>query len=126
MSIAHSRLVASSSPAGPTIFPCRCFDRAPVECPHNPARAQGGAQPHWLSDTHNDYAAKLKQAASPAALWRTLQGGQVQVNPVEKRQVSTADLLGYLTARSPLGAVLMLLIQPHPDRSSVDLRRISR
>src|SRR5690625_863720 len=59
---------------GPPFFPCRCFDRGPVECPHNPARAQGGVQPHWLSGTDNDYAAKLKQAARPAALWRTLKG----------------------------------------------------
>src|SRR5690625_159432 len=47
-------------------------------------------------------------------------------NPVEKRLVSTADLLGNRTDRSPLGAVLMLLIQHHTNRSFPDLRRMSR
>src|SRR5690625_2245540 len=65
------------------------------------------------------------------ALFRGGTGLQAQIalglaNPVEKRLVSTADLLGNRTDRSPLRAVLMLLIQHHPDRSFPDLRRISR
>src|SRR5690625_1160086 len=65
------------------------------------------------------------------ALFRGRPGLQTQIalglaNPVEKRLVSTADLLGNPTNRSPLGAVLMLLIQHHPNRSFLDLRRISR
>src|SRR5690625_2738942 len=65
------------------------------------------------------------------AFFRGRPGLQAQValglaNPVEKRLVSTADLLGNRADRSPLGAVLMLLIQHHPHRSFPDLRRISR
>src|SRR5690625_922902 len=47
-------------------------------------------------------------------------------NPVEKRLFSTADLLGKRADRSPLGAVLVVLIQRHTNRSFPDLRRISR
>src|SRR5690625_6807850 len=47
-------------------------------------------------------------------------------NPVEKRLVGAADLLGNRTDRSPLGAVLVLLIQHHTNRSLPDLRRIDR
>jgi|SRR5690625_2318848 len=47
-------------------------------------------------------------------------------NPVEKRLVSTADLLGNRTDCSPLGTVLLLLTQHHPNRSLLDLRRTSR
>ena len=65
------------------------------------------------------------------AFFRGGTGLQAQIalglaNPVEKRLISTADLLGNRTDRSPLGAVLVLLIQHHTNCSFPDLRRISR
>src|SRR5690625_7439422 len=46
-------------------------------------------------------------------------------NPVEKRLISPADVLGNRTDRSPLGAGLVLLMQHRTDWWFPDIRRIS-